>query len=118
MDFTLTDRQREIREKVDTIAARNCSEIQERARDAEGNFPDGLYRDLAESGLLTLWRYPASGKGMLDGCVLSEAIGEVSATASSLIFVSGISAALIERGGSPIAEALLNGLETGRVKLS
>jgi alkylation response protein AidB-like acyl-CoA dehydrogenase len=118
MDFTPTDSQREIRAKVQAIAADHCSDEQERTRDLDGCFPDGLYRDLARSGLLTLWRHPASGTGMLDGCVLSEALGEVSATASSLIFVSGISAALITRGGSPIADTLLAGLETGDIKLA
>jgi alkylation response protein AidB-like acyl-CoA dehydrogenase len=118
MDFTPTQIQREIRDRVKQIAEKHCSAEQERSRDADGLFPDGLYHDLAQSGLLTSWRRAASGSGMLDGCMLSEALGEVSATASSLIFVSGISAALIERGGSPIAAKLLSGLESGSLKLA
>jgi alkylation response protein AidB-like acyl-CoA dehydrogenase len=89
MDFTSTPIQREIRDRVKQIAEKHCSAEQERSRDADGHFPDSLYHDLAQSGLLTLWRRAASGSGMLDGCILSEALGEVSATASSLIFVSG-----------------------------
>jgi alkylation response protein AidB-like acyl-CoA dehydrogenase len=118
MDFTPTDKQRDIRDAVKAIAARHCSDEQERLRDADGHFPEDLYRDLAQSGLLTLWQHPASGRGMLDGCVLSEALGEASATASSLIFVSGISAALITRGGSSVAATLVSGLEAGNIKLA
>ncbi len=118
MDFAPTQRQQDIRQLVGEIAARHCAEPQERARDLSGEFPDGLYTELAQAGLLTLWKQAAAGKGMLDGCILSEAMGQHSATGSSLIFVSGISAALIARGGSPIAGELLKGLESGALKLA
>jgi alkylation response protein AidB-like acyl-CoA dehydrogenase len=118
MDFAKTARQTEIIASVADIAARHCSEAQERERDLTGAFPDQLYAELAQSGLLTLWQKAANGQGMLDGCVLSEAMGRFSATGSSLIFVSGISAALIARGGSPVAERLLSGLQAGSLKLA
>jgi acyl-CoA dehydrogenase len=118
MDFSLSPRQSEIRTLVEGIAARNCTEALEHARDLSGAFPRELYHELAQTGLLTLWKEAAAGQGMLDGCVLSEAMGRFSATGSSLIFVSGISAALITRGGSPIADRLLSGLQSGSLKLA
>lgn len=118
MDFSLTQCQQDIRQMVGEIASRHCTDAQECARDTTGSFPDGLYAELAQTGLLTLWKEAAAGVGMLDGCVLSEAMGRYSATGSSLIFVSGISAALIARGGSPIADKLLGGLEAGSLKLA
>ncbi|NJO31751.1 MAG: acyl-CoA/acyl-ACP dehydrogenase [Rhodospirillales bacterium] len=118
MNFAPTPRQLEIRSLVDDIAARHCTEAQEQERDTTGSFPAGLYAELAQTRLLTLWKEAAAGAGMLNGCVLSEAMGRHSATGSSLIFVSGISAALIARGGSPIANMLLDGLEAGSLKLA
>jgi acyl-CoA dehydrogenase len=118
MDFSPSDRQLEIRASVEEIAARYCTPNQEYERDLSGAFPDELYSALAKAGLLTLWKEAASGQGMLDGCILSEAMGRFSATGSSLIFVSGISAALIARGGSPLADTLLGGLQAGSVKLA
>lgn len=118
MDFTPSSKQVEIREAVSAIAARHCANDQERERDISGKFPDALYAELAGAGLLTLWRKAAEGPGMVNGCTLSESMGYHSATASSLIFVSGISAALIARGGSPISALLLDGLETGSIKLA
>jgi acyl-CoA dehydrogenase len=118
MDFSLSPRQIEIQNLVEGIAARNCTEAIEHARDLSGAFPEELYAELARTGLLTLWMEAATGQGMLDGCVLSETMGRFSATGSSLIFVSGISAALIARGGSPIANRLLSGLQSGSLKLA
>jgi acyl-CoA dehydrogenase len=118
MDFAFSPRQIEIRTLVEDIAARNCTDAQEHTRDVLGAFPEELYAELAKTGLLTLWMEAADGRGMLNGCVLSETMGRFSATGSSLIFVSGISAALIARGGSPVAEHLLSGLQAGSLKLA
>ena len=119
VDFALTPKQIEIQNQVADIAAGYCSEEQERTADKTGDFQEDVFQALAKCGLLTLWRGAATAKGgMLDGCILSESMANASASAASLIFVSGISAAIIERGGGPLADKLLSGLETGKLKLA
>ena len=119
VDFALTPKQIEIQNQVADIAAGYCSEEQERTADKTGDFQEDVFQALAKCGLLTLWRGAAQGKGgMLDGCILSEAMAKSSASAASLVFVSGISAAIMERGGGPLADQLLSGLETGKLKFA
>src|SRR5437016_13481971 len=103
MDFGLTAEQATLRERVETFCRAHCTEAHAAALDRESGYPVELHRALAESGLLG-WGLPRAYGGAdgspIDACIINERLGRHSSAATNLLFINGVSAALIALGGT------------------
>lgn len=119
MHFELTEKQTELLAVTQSIMDRYCSPADEQARDQGGMFPDAMYRDMCRAGLIDIWPGTMDGSGYLDGCVVGEALGRASGTATGLYFVNGVSGLMIARGmQNRMGQDLLHRLSDGDVRFS
>jgi alkylation response protein AidB-like acyl-CoA dehydrogenase len=77
MDFSLTDRQKALRERLESFCSEHCTEKEAARLDREPAFPAELYRALVDSGLLGYClpeRYGGEGGGALDADYILTAV--------------------------------------------
>jgi len=122
MDFGLTAGQAALRERVETFCSAHCTEEHAAALDRESRYPVELHRALAESGLLG-WCLPAAyggaGGSPIDACIINERLGRCSSAATNLLFINGVSAALIALAGSEAQkEEYVRGVAEGRLRFA
>lgn len=103
MDFALTDRQQELRERLEAFCTEHCTEEAAAALDREPVYPEALHRALADSGLLRYClpaRFGGEDGGALDLVLINEVLGAHSSAAANILFVNLICALLLTFAGS------------------
>src|SRR5205823_5407142 len=122
MDFSITQAQRELVERIETMCSEFCSAEQESIRDSAETFPTDLYQALADTGILA-HRLPTAYGGqdgsLLDCTLIGQQLGRHSSLAVSLYFVNCVCAELIARAGTKNQKgALLPQFATGSVRFA
>ena len=122
MDFGLTPEQAALQERVDAFCRQHCTDAHAAALDREPRYPAELHRALAESRLLG-WCLPAAyggaDGGPMEGCIINERLGRHSSAATNLLFINGVSAALIALGGTEAQkEEYVRGVAEGRLRFA
>ncbi len=85
MDFDLTDRQRELQERVRVFCERECPPAFEQRLDETGEFPAELYRRMAEAGFFGIpfpEEFGGYGGDIMDVVLAAEQFAAKSNTAT------------------------------------
>ncbi len=90
MDFDLTDRQRELQERVRVFCERECPPAFEQRLDETGEFPAELYRRMAEAGFFGIpfpEEFGGYGGDIMDVVLAAEQFAAKSNTAVNMFLV-------------------------------
>lgn len=122
MDFRFTKEQEALRQKVETFCRQHCTEEQAEALDRQPRFPIELHKALAESGLLGYClpkEHGGSGGGTVELCIINEGLGRHSNAAMNLLFINGISGAMIGLAGTEVQkQQYLRAIAEGRMRFA
>ena len=103
MDFGLTDRQRQLQERVYSLCDAFPGSAAEQASDAGPDYPEDIHKALCEEGILghCLPRaYGGADGGFLDLALVAEALGANSNIGLNIYFVNMAVGTLLARAGS------------------
>jgi alkylation response protein AidB-like acyl-CoA dehydrogenase len=103
MDFGLTDRQRELQERVRSLCTSYAASAEGQDSDELCEYPEGLHKGLCEEGILghCLPRaYGGGDGGFLDLALIAETLGAHSNMGLNIYFVNMAVGTLLARAGS------------------
>jgi alkylation response protein AidB-like acyl-CoA dehydrogenase len=119
MDFGLTDRQRQLQERVYSLCAAFPMSVEGQA-DATHDYPEDVHKGLCEEGILGHCLPGAHGGGdggFLDLALIAEGLGAQSNIGLNIYFVNMAVATLLARAGSDAQKRkFLDPLVKGRFK--
>lgn len=122
MDFALSTEQTALRERVSEFCRMHCRPEQEATRDRERGYPSDLHRAMAEAGILGYClpqAYGGSGGGPVELCLINEELGRHSTSATNILFINGICAALISLAGrEDQKQHYVSGIAQGRLRFA
>ncbi|MBB3046614.1 alkylation response protein AidB-like acyl-CoA dehydrogenase [Litorivivens lipolytica] len=112
----------EFKERVEQFCAIYCPPEQEFELDRNPVYPEALHQAMASSGLLSHCLPKALGGSdgtLVELCMINEILARHSMSATNILFINGICAALMAMAGSPEQqETYVKGIAEGRLKFS
>lgn len=121
MYFQESENQQALRARINSFCAANCNDEQEFERDINPVYPDGLHKAMAKAGILGHCLPPPYGEGgdLVDLCIINEELAKASISATNILFINGICAAIIAAAGSEAQrDNLLPGLAAGDLRFA